>query len=245
MAIRDYLETHRAFRSEDLWRACGQSKTNANLLSTAVANGDVSKVRRGLYVSHVGQGRELPVDKLALAEVAFGDSCFAYQSALEIYGHAHYATPSLVTCYSDKTDFFEFEGVSYRAWRAPAGLSTRYDEMGRLVTSQAQTFVDCIEKPERACGADNVLRSVTGLNVRSKSALSLARKRSKSCAKKVAAVLVTMYPDCADEPAVQRVFEEQMSGCCYLGIDENDPDKVFLTEWRVYVPKDYDALVCG
>ena len=246
VAIREYIETHKVFRSEDLWQACGQSKTNANLLSTAVSRGDVTKVRRGLYVSRVGQGRDLPVDKLSLAQAAFGaDACFAYQSALELHGHAHYAAPSLVTCYSSKTDHFEFEGVSYKAWHAPENLSTRVDEEGWLVTSQAQTFVDCIDKPERACGTDNVLRSVSGLDVRPKTVLSLARARSKSCAKKAAAVLTIMYPGCEGEPDVQRVFEEEMSGCCYLGIDEGDPNKVFLTEWRVYVPSDYKALVRG
>lgn len=243
MAIREYLETHRVFRADDLWQACGQSKTNANLLSSAVARGDVSKVRRGLYVSRVGQGRGLPVDRLSLAAVAFDEACFAYQSALELYGRAHYATPSLVTCYSSRAASFEFEGVTYRAWRAPEGLATRVDEEGRCVTSPAQTFVDCIDRPDRACGYDNVLRSVTGLSVRPKTALSLARSRSKACAKKTAAVLTVMYPDCSGDAAVKRVFEEEMSGCCYLGIDENDPEKVFLTEWRVYVPSDYKSLL--
>ena len=247
MAIEGFLELNTVFTTSDIRRECGDTKTTSNLLSRAVASGKVERVKRGVYVSHVGKGVGTEPDRQLVAGALFDRCVFAYQSALETYGCAHYGSPRLVTCFGSDSQSLAFRGVTYRCWKAPEFLSKVSDGNGHLVTSPDQTFVDCIHRPERALGYDNVCRSIRGLSPSVGRCLEIARRYGSACTKKVAFFLDSL--DSAKSEEDERLLAEErahrLEGFTRFGVAASDRDRLFVPQWRIYVKPDVPELLEG
>ena len=67
MAIQSFLETRQVFTAAEFSRAFPDSQTDRNLLSRAVRNERVERVRRGVYVSKSGPFSRTPADPFEIA----------------------------------------------------------------------------------------------------------------------------------------------------------------------------------
>lgn len=94
MAIEGFLETRQVFTSAEFARAFPDSQTDRNLLSRAVRNRRVERVRRGVYVSKAGPFRRTSADPFLIAVALAEDAVFAYASALQLHGALHNLTKS-------------------------------------------------------------------------------------------------------------------------------------------------------
>lgn len=237
MAIADYISTNQVFTSEELFRACGDNQTSANLLSRAVKSGTVTKVRRGLYVSNFGAFSTKDVSTYTIAEKAFDNPVFANASALELYGVSHNVIRSLVVCYASKPQSFTWQGIKFIALKRPKELEVRTYK-GHLVTSREQTFIDCINRPELSGGLENVARSVSGLTLYLNHCIELASKHSRVSLQRCMVILKLLQ---AGDAKINDYYDSlklaPYKSNCWIGLESSHYDKQFDSQYRVYYPK--------
>lgn len=246
MAIERFIETHRVFTIEEVREECGAGSTTANLLSRAVASGKIERVKRGLYISHVGAAINHEADKYEIGAKLFPGLVLAYQTALEELGFDHYCAPRLFTCWGSENKSLTFHGVRYRCFAAPPALTLAIatKHFGFRVTTPEQTVVDCVEKPSRALGYENVCLSLSNAWPLVGPCLELARRRSPSCAKKVGLLLENSGREFSREEleAIAREKSCKLKGYAVFGRDASPQGKVFDPAWRVYVEPDVYEL---
>jgi predicted transcriptional regulator of viral defense system len=168
VAIRSFLETHEVFTSDDFTRVFGDSQTDRNLLSRAVRKGRVEQVRRGLDVSRAGRFAYARCEPFDIASAWVGDAVFGYLSALQLHGVLHnvvFRTQFFTGC---RLASFRDDGRDYLPYWREAGTFESEPLLMRSgrtyqVTTREQTLIDCLAKPGRAGGTENVLRSLAGL----------------------------------------------------------------------------------
>lgn len=246
LAIEAFIKTHEVFSTGDLLEACGQTQTNRNLLSRAVKTGRVIMLRRGLYASRCGKYEGAALDRFAIATRLFKEPVACCQSALELLGAAHYPAPRLVTVYAAGGRSREAGGIMFRlagAALAP-GTRTRYARDGLRVTHPAWTLVDCLDRPDLALGAENVLRSVPALEADAGTCLEIAMGRGRKSLARCACVLTLMGKEGEDAEAFKRARGEIGSDYAVLGY-RNATDLVFEPRYRVYLPREAKAWIEG
>lgn len=154
----------------------GRSKATAEeLLKRALAQGSVSRVAQGVYVSNAGRDTSEAPDPLAVASKLAPDGVVAYHSALEAHGVAHSAW-TRVTYLSKRrrpdslrTFGLEFKRVGFPAALRRGGREYQQTELVRRgknlvrVTSRERTFVDCLARLSLAGGLEEVVRSLASL----------------------------------------------------------------------------------
>ena len=246
MAIERFIETHKVFTTEEMQSECGSGSTTANLLSRAVARGKIERVKRGLCISHVGAAINREADKYEIGAKLFPGSVLAYQTALEDLGFDHYCAPRLFTCWGKENKSLTFHGVRYRCFAAPPELDSTISvkHFGFRVTSTEQTVVDCVDKPSRALGYENVCLSFSNAWPLVAPCLELARLRSPSCAKKVGLLLENSGREFSREELEAIACEKtrKLRGYAVFGRDASPHGKVFDPAWRVYVEPDVYEL---
>ena len=240
MAIKSYLETHGAFRVEDMLEECGRTQTNRNLLSAAVRAGKADKVRRGVYVSRVGRFAGADPDRYEIARALFDDPVFAYQSALELHGCAHNIAPRLVTCFSGKTASASYGEVVFKSWKAAPEADSVWVGIGKVATTPEQTFVDCLRHPERALGVENSVRSVGMLEVDPVRCLEIARACGPAVLAKTACILDLAGRLAGGEGREAAELARREVGASYavLGPLGRKAEMAFDSRWRVYIPRE-------
>lgn len=237
MAIERYIETHAVFTVGELLAECGDGTTNRNLLSRAVRAGRVDKVRRGIYASRCGRFEGLDPDRLEVAGKLFGGCTFAYQTALELYGAAHNPSPSLVTAYGSERLSAEYGGVRYESWPAPNDLQERWVGIGRMATTPERTFADCLDKPDRALGYENVLRSIGALPANPTGCIEAARSIGVAALAKACWALEALGKTDGIEGELDEIAKGR-KGFCVLGPHAGRADMEYDARWRLYVPRD-------
>lgn len=244
MGIQDFIERNAVFTTEEAMAACGATRTTSNLLSRAAASGKIERVRRGLYVSHVGEAINVEASQREISAKLWPGRVLSHQTALETWHAFHYPSQRLHTCWGDRTESVDFHGVRYVCMRRPAeGLDTLPDAtpMMNRVTSPEQTIVDCCDRPRWALGIENVCRSLVFFRPDVARCLRLARARSEACARKVA--LAIWAAGLAERERDRRALAEEEarvgSSYAYFGVRRDTPGKLFVARWRVYVPGEF------
>lgn len=246
MSIKDYIERHAAFRTDELLSACGDTRTNRNLLARAVSVGNVDRVRNGVYASRCGRFKGLPPDKWAIAAKLFVDPVYCYQTALELHGRAHFETPRLLEAYSNRAFRIKYHGITFRSWNRPNKVVTTWVGVGKVATSHDMTFVDCLERPDRACGIESVLRSVPSLTLQPSVCIDIAQSRSDATLRKVGCVLELLgYGESFPEELA--FARSKLTGTSYtrLGKEWEQEGSVFDSRWRVYLPRRWEEYING
>jgi len=166
MKFSEYLSTHHAFTTSDLMASMDSPTAAEKQLRLAIRAGKVRRARRGLLVSNYGPFEGAVIDPPELIAALDKDAVASYHSALELYGVAH----NVSFVYQFRSDAiksrFAFGVVRY----LPAGrvgdtkwkLKRTNTTYVRLTTRE-QTIVDCLDKPSRAGGVEEVVRSLTAL----------------------------------------------------------------------------------
>ncbi|MDR1712824.1 MAG: hypothetical protein LBR39_01520 [Coriobacteriales bacterium] len=167
MAIQEYINTHQVFNIADLRSGNSLSTTNLNLLSRAVANGKLERVRKGLYVSKTGRFEGAVAEPYDVAMAAVDDAVFCCLSALQLHGVLHNTIYWTQFYTRHHLPVFSYEGQRY----IPIYNKRQNIDLDRVmtlrggsypVTSREQTVLDCLSNVNRAAGAENLLRSVGG-----------------------------------------------------------------------------------
>lgn len=164
------------FRAYLVAAGSGNEATHNALLRYHLAQGNVIRVRRGLYaVVPSGLRRdEVSVDPFLVAAKLVPDSVVAYHSALELHGVASSVLHEIYYLTEHSSRPTEFAGLDYRAVAVPRALVERgaqmlgvttVDRAGQSVrvTSLERTYVDVLDRLDLAGGWEEVVTSLGGL----------------------------------------------------------------------------------
>ncbi|MDR1386767.1 MAG: hypothetical protein LBJ44_04090 [Propionibacteriaceae bacterium] len=168
MAIREFLGARQVFTAEEFAARFPGSQTDRNLLSRAVANGAVDKVRRGTYVSKTGRFAGLTADPFDVALAVVPDAVFCHTSALRLLGAEHNLTRLVQFYTAAGINTFTYDGISYRPYRSQGRRLVTQDILtptghGYRLTNKEQTLVDCMTNVAAAGGPDNLLHALASL----------------------------------------------------------------------------------
>lgn len=240
MAIEKYIGTHRTFTSDDLLDACGRSQTNRNLLSRAVKGGRVIRVGRGVYCSSTGRYEGMGPDPYQVAEKATDGCIFSYGTALLLLGAAHNVPSGIVQAYGSKGETWSACGTRYVMYAATPQIQKVLTNDDRWVTEPCRTFVDCVARPSRAGGAENVCRSLPMLDVYPEECLRIADGVSRSAYAKVALMLDVLGAlDGRDD-----LRREAARRCASVRTRFGDgPDVRYYGPWNVMAPAGLELWV--
>lgn len=165
MKFTEFISTHHVFKTSELLASCDSPLSAEEQLRIAVKTGKVERLRRGLYVSMAGRYEGVLPDSLEIIVAIDPDAPVCYHTALDILGVAHdvsfqreFRTDKLGTA-------FEYRGICYVPYPPEAGLRTRRvrtDAAGRInATTKEQTLCDCLARPDRAGGIEEVVRAIS------------------------------------------------------------------------------------
>jgi predicted transcriptional regulator of viral defense system len=143
-----------------------------------VRSGRLRRLRSKLYavVPPDTEADAFTPDPYLVASVAGQGAPLGYHTALELLGVGHSIFHTL-TVVSDKwAKAFEFEGTRVEFVKVPAGLwaagrvdlgvtSVRHSGQELAITGRERTLVDCLLRPGRAGGVEEVLNSLDGFGV--------------------------------------------------------------------------------
>lgn len=167
MKAMEYIESHPVFTTADVRAVSPSGETAETVLRRAVASGRAERIRRGLYASRAGAFAARspePADVLAAADPG---AVLSYRSALAAHGLSHSVPFDLAFRSGRVRSAFEFDGVRYTPYPADPAVRFQLKRLGTgvpsKVTTREQTFVDCLERPGRAGGGEEVIRALSGI----------------------------------------------------------------------------------
>jgi predicted transcriptional regulator of viral defense system len=173
----DFFETHPVFSHAEFVEAGesgGRSRaTSNNLLAKHLAAGRIIRVRRGLYAT-VPRGvdpAQAEVDPYLVATKLTDDAVVAYHAALQFHGKAYSVWRRLDYLTGKRSRVFFFRGQEFVPVQVPTVLRARPDLGGGVsdvrhaggrvrVTSLERALVDCLDRPGRSGGWEEVWRSL-------------------------------------------------------------------------------------
>jgi predicted transcriptional regulator of viral defense system len=143
-----------------------------------VRSGRLRRLRSKLYavVPPDTEAEAFTPDPYLVAVVAGRGAPLGYHTALELLGVGH-SVFHTVTVVSEKwAKAFEFDGTRVEFVKAPAGLcaigrldlgitSVRHLGQELVITGRERSLVDCLLRPGRAGGVEEVLNSLDGFGV--------------------------------------------------------------------------------
>ena len=171
------------FRLEELvaWKAShGSSKAASvqNLIQYYLNSGRLCRIRRKLYavVPPNISKENLTVDPYILAGKVTHDSVLAYHTALELYGVAYSSFGQSYYLSKQKIKQFEFNSHFFKPVRWLGSLRKLADDdyeidsinrqgVNLRITSLPRTFVDVLDRVELSGGWEEVVRSISNINV--------------------------------------------------------------------------------
>jgi predicted transcriptional regulator of viral defense system len=243
VAIQEFLGERQVFTAAEFAQRFPRSQTDRNLLSRAVANGTVDKVRRGAYVSKTGRFAGAAADPFDVALAVTPDAVFCYTSALSLLGAAHNVTRQVQFYTAARIKAFAYDGVRYLPYRAqgtrlaPQGVLNATGR-GYRVTNKEQTVIDCLANIAAAAGPDNLLHSLASL---SRLDAALVAATAASAAHSVRARLGWALEA---KQAQWRVADETLAalagslgaGPYYFWRATAPRDHYWAKRWRLYLP---------
>ena len=248
MPIKDYLEETAVFRLEDLMEKCGDTASNANLLSRAVRAGKARRVKAGVYVSNTGRYKNTRPDKLAVASVLAPDACVCHLTALSLYAGEQNVMFS-ATLYSNiLRSPVEFDGITYRPYRYPSsGVETMTKRLKAGIsvrtTTKEQSVLDSLHRPSRCLGTEGVLRtagSILRLDGERLAELSMARSAS-ACAKAGWLLEEKSSEWEIDKKTLAALHARIGSGPHYFD-GKDRPNDSYDPKWKLYFPEPLETI---
>lgn len=164
MKFTRYIATHHAFTTADLMAAMGSPASAEEQFRLAVRAGTVERVRRGLLLSNYGRYEDAPIDPAEVVMAVDPNAVLSYHSALEAYGVAHNMGVVCLFLSDVIGSALFFRGVDYMPCGSVRNVKARRlraDFGQRNVTTRERTFVDCLNRPSLAGGAEEAMRGVT------------------------------------------------------------------------------------
>lgn len=162
MKFKDYIASHQAFTTEDVYVIAAREAAHTQL-QRAVKSGEVERMRRGVYVSKTGKFTGEAPDPFLVARTADPEAVISYHSALVAHGVAHNVGFECSFRSAKVRSPFEYGGVRYVPYDlgdSPRTQAMRSKSYGTVsVTTREQTLVDCLTNPGRAGGMEEVVRS--------------------------------------------------------------------------------------
>ena len=243
MAIQSFLATRQVFTAAEFSRAFPNSQTDGNLLSRAVRNGRVERVRRGVYVSKAGPFSQVTPDPVDIAVAVAQDAVFAYTSALQLHGTLHnlvnrtqfFTTRRLPSFTYDRQDYLPHQIGK----RKPESQSLLTASGGAYrVTTREQTLVDCLTRPQLAGGPENVLRSLAGFTyVDAHKVADLAQRESLSARSRIGWVLQARREAWSvPEETLSALRGSLGAGPSYFWSSTQPKDGHWVNDWKLYLP---------
>ena len=243
VAIREFLSSRQVFTAEDFAAQFPGSQTDRNLLSRAVANGSVDKVRRGVYVSKVGRFTGVAADPRDVALAVAPDAVLSFTSALQLLGVAHNLTRQVQFFTSTSVRTFDYDGTRYLPYRTHGAFKAAQSILtpaGRSyqVTSKEQTVIDCLTNVAAAGGPDNLAHSLAGLpQLDTNLAIVSAANAAHSVRARLGWVLDTKRGDWrVPDGTLTMLFSSLGAGPYYFWSATAPKDSYWVRRWKLYLP---------
>lgn len=246
-AVTEFVKTHVAFTSAELFERCGHSQNTQNLLHNAVLSGKVRKVKRGLYVSNAGrfEGATPPVQLIAAKSTP--DAVLCHSSAFSLFLGNHDILNEAPLYTRSKMKPFKFDGVLYVPYPLP---STAPEAKGyRLAdgsfvkgTTKEQTISDSLSNVGRAGGAEALLRRLSAVRFLDigKTVEMVCPHGPSACAR-LGWVLERKAVEWAvSEDALNTLCRKLGRGPYYFGA--TDTKVSFDGRWRLYLPEEPQTM---
>ena len=174
---RDFFSSHPVFTQAEFvaaHTAAGRSPhTSHSLLSARVANGQLLRVRRGVYASvPAGIASEsFSPDPYLVATKLRADAVVAFHSALAFHGKAYSVWQRVQYVTKTRPRPFTFRGIEFVGVQAPPAVRGRQDLGGGVlvrphaggevrVASLERSLVDLLHAPDRGGGSEEIWRSL-------------------------------------------------------------------------------------
>ena len=165
MKFTEYISTHRVFKTSDLLASCDSPLSAEEQLRLACRSGKVERIRRGFYASMTGKYEGTFPDSLEVIVGIDPDAIVCYHTALDVLGVAHNVSFKREFLTDKLKTSFEYRGIRYVTYPPQADLrirKVRTDAVGRInTTTKEQTLCDCLARPDRAGGIEEVIRAVS------------------------------------------------------------------------------------
>ncbi|MCL2736540.1 MAG: hypothetical protein FWD75_07925 [Propionibacteriaceae bacterium] len=243
MAIQEFLTSRQVFTAESFASRFPGSQTDRNLLSRAVANGTVDKVRRGVYVSRTGRFTGLAADPLDVALAVAPDAVFCYTSALYLLGAAHNLTRQVQFFTNTPVRTFDYDGTRYLPYRlhdTPKATQSVLTPEGRSyqVTSREQALTDCLTDVAAAGGPDNLLHSLGALTrIDTNLAVETAADAPHSVRSRLGWVLEARRDDWRVPDGTLTTLASSLGvGPYYFWSATAPKDSYWVRRWKLYLP---------
>ncbi len=174
MKIKEFFRAHPVFRYEAFqafMEGRGVLPTSIRqLLSYYTKNGQLVRIRRGLYAVNPELSRAQSVDPYLVAAHAAPDAVLGYHTALELHNLAYTTFTELTYLTSIHATEFSFQGQHYRPTSYPNALiqqnKDEYDVetlqregLSVRLTSLERTLVDVLDRPDLSGGWEEIVRS--------------------------------------------------------------------------------------
>lgn len=165
MKIKKFLQTTPVFTTGDVQRLASSKESAETLLRRAVASGEVQRIRRGLYASKTGKYYGEATEPFSVISALDPNAVVSYHAALVAHGLAHNVSFEYALRTSAAKSPFSFEGMRYVPYAKDANVRTQvlygaaYGSV--LATTREQTLFDCLSRPSRAGGVEEVIRSLS------------------------------------------------------------------------------------
>jgi predicted transcriptional regulator of viral defense system len=176
-----FLAQNPVFTLDAFARELGAGEPAATVyrrLDYYVGTGRLRRLRSKLYaVVPAGvEAQEFTPDPYLVAGVAGRGAPLGYHTALELLGVGHSVFHTLTVVSETWAKAFEFDAARVEFVRAPIGLRAtgrldlgveRVPHLGHelAITGRERTLADCLLRPDRAGGVEEVLNSLDGFGV--------------------------------------------------------------------------------
>jgi len=237
----------RTFSAEDIVRDLNMTPDSAaNALNRWQKQGFVSQIRRGMYTV-VDPTSEMPVaDRYEIGSHVSNSAYIGWHSALEIHGLAHQQYFSIYIGSQSRFNNFTFQEIDYTFCASPLPIC---EDNGIIcpigsnycVTNLERTIVDCVDRIDRAGGAEELLHCLEGIRVLDEDKLNtyLALYNKKFLYQKMGYLLELL------QEKVQIISPSFIAKCreqganCVKHLTNDGESTVYVKRWMLYVPTYY------
>lgn len=249
MTLDQYLLQTSVFTLQEYLQACGDTQSNRNLLSRAVKTGKVLRVRAAVYASAYGKFTDHQHNPYQIAQKAFSDTIFCYDSAFKLFVGQHNVVNRIIVYSSSPKPPFEFQGIEYLSLSMPktkpsTEVYTLTDGLTVAGTTKEQTLVDSLTYTKYALGVENVLRSISSIRyIDLKTLLEIITTSSKATRAKLGWVLERRASDWRiPETTLDGLAENLGSGPYYFSNDHSYTEGAWSKKWRLYFPEPLSTI---
>jgi len=250
MAIQEFLDTHHVFTLAQFTQEFPTGVTDRNLLARATQSGNVDIVRRGVYVSKVGQYAHAQADPFDVALAIADDAIFCYMSALQLHGVLHNLVNLTQFYTAHRIPPFSYARLNYRPYRYPKPTPDTqsiltFSGYQYPVTTKEQTLIDCLVHPGLAGGPENLLRSLSSFTYLDRNRLET---QSQNLSRNTCAKLGWVLEAKQEEWLVSATFLEHLSkfvggGPYYFYSSRPPKDDHWVNRWRLYLPYSEQEMI--